>query len=1037
MASTARPVYNPANSYNVSSASAFRQQPYVNRSAHTTAQGRVVPERIDERSMSMSSLNRDHDRLQTMNGRVIPSREREPVVHEEETHSPADRYAGPQNYSSPQPSLPGSKTRTASNDAQSIRTMSMASTIAPSITPSAAYPDRTLSMTHRPSVASQTNGSSSQSTTRRRAPPVNTALLSKVSEAFKEQMAVTEKEKNGLVYPNAFTGTEAVDLLCYIMHSRDRNLALLLGRALDSSTQKLFHEVTYANRLRDFDDELYQFYDRADVHGVFTIVTECYSPTCTKDRLCYSIACPNRSEQMKRLNMRPQPGLKREASRISLHEDRANEQKLWINTVSKEVANSVDDREKKRQEVISELCYTERDFCTDLKYLKDYWITPLQWAGNTRQSPIPEARREKFIQTVFHNCLEILNVNERFSGELSRRQRQNPVVRNVGDLFLNFIPEFGPFVRYGANQMFGKHGYERERSLNPAFARFADETERLKESRKLELNGYLTKPTTRLARYPLLLENILKYTAEDNPDYTAIPEAIAKVKAILSQVNTESGKSENRFNLMQLNEQLIWQPGEYVDLKLTEETRQLIHKGPMRKTPTDATGEVTAYLFDHALLFARMKINNKRETLKVYKRPIPLGLLVMSSPDDYTQRLGLAKRPSSSLMSTKSAPSIASTRSTTSMVSRTETNKAGGYPIIFKHLGKGGFEQTLYCTSLISRQKWYEHVDAQQSVLRERSNIFTKTILNEGFFNSGGTRINCCVPIDGGRKLVVGTDFGVYITERKVRDASIKPRRVLDIKNVAQLDVLEQHSILLVLCDKTLYSYSIDALNPEEGHNAPSKRGRKISHASLFKVGVFEGQHLVCCVKPTSLNNSSDIKVYMPDSMPNNKKKSGLAKMLAGGQEVLKPHKVMRMFLFPHRKLTLCRNSMYLVRHFQFTFCGPRSALAAHEDLKLLHMTHSRHNLCWTKPTPHLTSWRKEGRTSNLSMSNASDSISFFVIAISLSSLIATVGDPSRIGRSLGRALLRVSLYFNLTYWRLSPASLRCGIWIRAYWCIY
>ncbi|KAJ3765633.1 hypothetical protein FB446DRAFT_759996, partial [Lentinula raphanica] len=29
-------------------------------------------------------------------------------------------------------------------------------------------------------------------------------------------------------------------------------------------------------------------------------------------------------------------------------------------------------------------------------------------------------------------------------------------------------------------------------------------TERLPESRKLELNAYLTKPTTRLARYPLL-----------------------------------------------------------------------------------------------------------------------------------------------------------------------------------------------------------------------------------------------------------------------------------------------------------------------------------------------------------------------------------------------------------------------------------------------------------------------------------------------------------------------------------------------------
>lgn len=109
---------------------------------------------------------------------------------------------------------------------------------------------------------------------------------------------------------------------------------------------------------------------------------------------------------------------------------------------------------------------------------------------------------------------------------------------------------------------------------------------------------------------------------------------------------------------------------------------------------------------------------------------------------------------------------------------------------------------------------------------------------------------------------------------------------------MTQIDVLEQHAILLVLTDKTLYSYAIEALDPEESPLAQSKRGRKISHANFFKIGVFDGQHLVCCVRTTSL--SATIKMFKPmDSMTNSKKKSGLAKMLAGGQEVLKPHKVL------------------------------------------------------------------------------------------------------------------------------------------------
>lgn len=90
------------------------------------------------------------------------------------------------------------------------------------------------------------------------------------------------------------------------------------------------------------------------------------------------------------------------------------------------------------------------------------------------------------------------------------------------------------------------------------------ETERKPESRKLELNGYLTKPTTRLARYPLLLEACLKHTADDNPDKLILPKVVKLVREFLAKVNVETGKSENRFNLAQLDQQLVFKNGEAV-----------------------------------------------------------------------------------------------------------------------------------------------------------------------------------------------------------------------------------------------------------------------------------------------------------------------------------------------------------------------------------------------------------------------------------------------------------------------------------------
>lgn len=277
------------------------------------------------------------------------------------------------------------------------------------------------------------------------------ALLSRVAEVFRDRVGLAEKEKDGLIYKSGFTGAEAVDLISYIIKTTDRNLALLLGRSLDA--QKFFHDVTYAHRLRDSSNEVYQFRetlleDTTDVNGVFTLLTECYSPTCTRDRLCYSIACPRRLEQQARLNLQPQPGLKRAESRASLHEDKDDEQKLWINTVSKEVAASVSEKEQKRQEIISELMYTERDFVKDLEYLRDFWMKPLR---SPMTSPIPEHRREKFVRTVFSNCQEVYMVNSRLAESLTRRQQKEPVVRNVGDIFLDWVPHFSPFIKYGAN----------------------------------------------------------------------------------------------------------------------------------------------------------------------------------------------------------------------------------------------------------------------------------------------------------------------------------------------------------------------------------------------------------------------------------------------------------------------------------------------------------------------------------------------------------------------------------------------------------
>ncbi|TFK26207.1 RhoGEF Rgf2 [Coprinopsis marcescibilis] len=763
------------------------------------------------------------------------------------------------------------------------------------------------------------------------------ALLSLVAEAFYERITLSDRIKDGLTYKAVFDGREAVDKIAYIIKTTDRNLALLLGRALDA--QKFFHDVTYDHRLRDSSHELYQFRSKipspfvsgelpnagnADgmlqherlTHklagielqgqpgsptspkqrddgsddtplpsGVFTLLTDCYAPTCSRDRLCYSIACPRRLEQQSRLNMKPQPGLSKQISRESLN-DTTETGSLWIHSVPAEIVASVSDAEKKRQEAINEVIYTERDFVRDLEYLRDIWMKRLR-----EDDIVPEDRRADFLTQVFWNVPEIIAVNMRLRDALNKRQKQYAVVERIGDILLDAVPHFHPFVSYGAHQLWGKYEFEKEKNSNPLFAAFVDQTERLPESRKLELNAYLTKPTTRLARYPLLLEAVLKNTPDDSPDKTQLPQVISIVRDFLAKVNAESGKSENRFNLLQLQQQLTFRPGEEIDLRLTDENREMIHKGTMNKRD----GEIHVYLFDHALLFTKFVKAKNHEQYKVYRPPIPLELLVVAAADDgvgsaagtiRSQRKGqtLAKRNSFE------KPKTSVTNVVAAVNIRGETK--GQFWINFIYLGRRHYNLMLWATSAVAHRKWLELILKQQQAITEKGMIFDTVPLSEGFF-SGPNKVNCAAPYSGGRRVVYGTDDGVYISD--LRDLHRDPVKVLALLDVTQVDVLEDYQLLIVLSERQVITFPLDALDQNDPM-AGLKRAKRISsHTSFFKAGYCLDRVLVCIVKSSQL--SSTFKTLEPiDTNTRGRSKPTFKKLLQGGNDTLK---IFREFYIP------------------------------------------------------------------------------------------------------------------------------------------
>ncbi|ORX40726.1 CNH domain-domain-containing protein [Kockovaella imperatae] len=796
-------------------------------------------------------------------------------------------------------------------------------------------------------------------------PQVYPALLSQVAAAFRQLISLSELIKEGITYKEAFDGRSAVTIIADIIKTPDRNLALLLGRALDA--QKYFHDVTYDHRLRDNSNEIYRFRERltapfmgedmtdspSSEHaqlnrvsnarptpsryasetgsiqtsesttsffnntpatsstslvtsprltklssvnslpnemedpddddiptGVFTLLTDCYSPTCSRENLCYSINCPRRLEQMKRLNMKPQPGLTRKISDESLR-DVKETGTLWIHSVSQDILDSVDDTEKKRQEAINEVIYTERDFVRDLEYLRDSWVKPLRASADI----IPDAkRREEFVNQVFWNFQDVLTVNHVLAERLTKRQKQQPVVQKIGDLFLERAPQFEPFVTYGSHQLFGKFEFEKEKGNNPAFQRFVDETERKPESRKLELNGYLTKPTTRLGRYPLLLEAVLKYTPDDNPDKRDLPEVIKMIRGFLTKVNIESGKSENVFELAQIEAQLVFRPNETIDLRLKDKSRELVHKGPLKRRGgnRDEVADLTGFLFDHAFLLVKPKHLPRGEQLRVYRRPIPLELLVVVTPDDQYNSTKLSGK--SKLITRSGTGGLSKTGSGSHVPPKPESKH--GFSITIIHLGRKGYSLQLWVDTYVGRKKWLEAIDKQQTILRDRSCVFISETITDGHF-IGLRKINCISPYDNGNRMIYGTDDGVYFSN--LRDVKLRdPVKVINLLDVTQVDVIEEFQLLIVLHERMVTTFPLDCLDPSDP-NAALKRGKRIaSHTSFFKSGICLGKMLVAVVKSSTL--SSTIKVLEPveQSMRGKKPQPSFMKRLNGAQEALK-----------------------------------------------------------------------------------------------------------------------------------------------------
>ncbi|CAG8617900.1 887_t:CDS:10, partial [Racocetra fulgida] len=562
--------------------------------------------------------------------------------------------------------------------------------------------------------------------------------------------------------------------------------------------------------------------------GVFPIIAKCYSPRCGIDgKGCYSRTCPNYVPGVD--EKPPDPAMKRPES-------------LTPTDVveTPEILESLSKEEIKRQEIIFETIYTEEDYVKDLDLIEELFIKGLRTAS---PPVIPQNQLESFIQEIFFNVLKIRDHNRKMFERLQKRQKENPVVAVIGDIFFDCALEFGnDYIDYNGHFPIADNIIRSTKLKNPEFKRFLEQCSRSKEARRLDFRHFVQRPTTRLQRYTLLLEQIKKYTPDENQDKGYLDSALQTIREHCSVSDNRVHEAENRLKILEIERKLVKKDGGPClnELNLSDPNRQLLFKGELQKRSSLDKHDLLVFLFDNYLVMTKERKGPDGEIkYQLSKKPIPLGLLIVDTPSETLQPKAttfhinikpldqVRKRTNSTMQSPISPQAVTDLEG--------QSNTYGRYPFTILHIGRHGGQYQVFADSDTTRKMWKDRIqDAQTKLLSNEAvnkQIFEVFTLNDSTFVTGlgGSSANSgsSTSISRSKKrnmVAIGAEDGVWMGfGGEVRTF----KQVLTVSNVTQMAVLEDFGIFVVLCG--------------DSHNQPYRQRLSAgNNVQYFNVGVIK-----------------------------------------------------------------------------------------------------------------------------------------------------------------------------------------------------
>ncbi|KAI7812431.1 rho guanine nucleotide exchange factor 15 [Triplophysa rosa] len=281
---------------------------------------------------------------------------------------------------------------------------------------------------------------------------------------------------------------------------------------------------------------------------------------------------------------------------------------LWQDlSVVKEsgVLQKLNRTERQRQESMFEVLTSEASYLRSLRVLKDHFLS-------SRALNDTLVVHDK--KALFSNILQVYEVSERFIKDLLKRVDESVVISDVCNIIYEHSEKyFSVYTDYVRNQHYQEKTYSSLMESNRDFSVVMKRLESSPLCKRLPFTSFMLLPFQRITRIKILIQSILKRTANGTKEEETASKALASVSELIKQANSQVGQMKQMEELIYISRML-----EFDKLKaipIVSKTRCLEKQGELQElnkrgslfTMRNKCTPVYMFLFNDLLILTTKK----------------------------------------------------------------------------------------------------------------------------------------------------------------------------------------------------------------------------------------------------------------------------------------------------------------------------------------------------------------------------------------------------------------------------------------------